>query len=52
VQAWDVGEEDHGVFEAGDALGGWVLGRGGDAEGDVVYSEVGGVAWEADAWGC
>jgi hypothetical protein len=33
-------------------LGGWVLGWGGDAEGDVVDSEVGGVAWEADAWCC
>jgi hypothetical protein len=25
--------------------------RRGDAEGDVVYSEVRGVAWEADTWG-
>lgn len=40
MQALDVGEEDHGVFESGDSLGGWVAGGRGYAKGDVVYSKV------------
>lgn len=50
LQAWDVGEEDHGVFESGHVLRVWMEVRRGDAEGDVVYSEMRGVAWEADTW--
>ena len=50
LQAWDVGEEDHKVFEPGDTLWVWMEIRRGDAKGDVVYSEVRGVAREADAW--
>ena len=48
MQAVDVGKEDDIVFESGYALWLWMEVRRGDAEGDVVDSEVRGVAWEAD----